>query len=411
MVITMKSKAIRMLIFLLSLLFVSYGVIEIVSRIESPYTTEPALLYEISDTEILTGVYVRDEKAISERSTGVVMYPKADGSRVTPGEVIAYGFDSSSDIIAQQDIENLTAVIESLEQVVSSGAVMGANTTQLNNEIFNSLATIKYQSDSGLMEEYHEDALDLNSQLAKKSLQLQEGDNIVTTINNYKNLCTQLETKVSSWDKSYYSSDTGYFVAGSDGLEDSITTDNIYNFTVAEIRDILTTTPDKIDNIGRIVMSHNWDILAPVNEDNINKFTIGGVIEVDFLAEDIFGIPAVVSDIVEDENGESYVILSCNYVYDKLISQRSGEIRVHFTNYEGIRISTQSIRFLDGVRGVYLIKNNTIQFKPIDVIYNGEGFALVSTITSDTNTLAKYDNVVTEGADLYDGKKIQTYNR
>ena len=56
---------------------------------------------------------------------------------------------------------------------------------------------------------------------------------------------------------------------------------------------------------------------------------------------------------------------------------------------------------------------NEISFKQIEAIYSGEDYVISNVsvkdenIADDTEVLRVYDQIVTEGANLYDGKIIQ----
>ena len=63
--------------------------------------------------------------------------------------------------------------------------------------------------------------------------------------------------------------------------------------------------------------------------------------------------------------------------------------------------------------GVYVRIGNEISFKQIEAIYSGEDYVISNVsvkdenIADDTEVLRVYDQIVTEGANLYDGKIIQ----
>ena len=59
------------------------------------------------------------------------------------------------------------------------------------------------------------------------------------------------------------------------------------------------------------------------------------------------------------------------------------------------------------VTGLYCVVGMTIRFKPVTVVYNGDGYALVKAASqSETTRLRSGDQVVVSANNLYDGKII-----
>ena len=84
---------------------------------------------------------------------------------------------------------------------------------------------------------------------------------------------------------------------------------------------------------------------------------------------------------------------------------RIEDIEIITDQYTGIRINNKAIREVDGEKGVYVLRGNIIQFKKINIISSSEEYSVVEKV-DDSSYIKQYDNVITEGVDLYDGKVV-----
>ena len=63
----------------------------------------------------------------------------------------------------------------------------------------------------------------------------------------------------------------------------------------------------------------------------------------------------------------------------------------------------------DGTTGVYCVDGENAAFRPVTLVYQGEGYALVTPAegVADTRTLRAGDQVIATSKELYDGKVIR----
>lgn len=59
-------------------------------------------------------------------------------------------------------------------------------------------------------------------------------------------------------------------------------------------------------------------------------------------------------------------------------------------------------------RGVYVVVNQALEFKKVDIIYDDVGFFISRIDSNDEELVQLYDDIVTEGTDLYEGKSINS---
>ena len=92
----------------------------------SPYKTEIASEYKITDSIGFKGVYVRNEEVITYDGSGLLSYILEDGGKVAKDSPVAMVYGSASDVESRQKIEQYQAEIKLLEQSQSPGATDSA---------------------------------------------------------------------------------------------------------------------------------------------------------------------------------------------------------------------------------------------------------------------------------------------
>ena len=62
----------------------------------------------------------------------------------------------------------------------------------------------------------------------------------------------------------------------------------------------------------------------------------------------------------------------------------------------------------DGVTGVYCLLGVRAKFKPVQVVFQGDGYMLVKAVADDSESsmLRRGDQVIVTAAELYDGKVV-----
>ena len=133
-------------------------------------------------------------------------------------------------------------------------------------------------------------------------------------------------------------------------------------------------------------------------------------------------LPVTVSHIGPEENGRCVVVFEGKSYLPQLTLLRQQSAQVVWDSAEGIRVPKEALRIdtrttenEDGtttesrVTGVYCVVGMEARFKPVEVVYSGDGFVLVrSAAASDQESLRLRpgDEIIISAKDLYDGKVV-----
>ena len=162
--------------------------------------------------------------------------------------------------------------------------------------------------------------------------------------------------------------------------------------------------------MGKIITQFNWYLVCIVNEADADTLSVGGNVKVFFpdMSDEALTMRLKAKNLSED--GTAALVLSSNLMNARLASLRMENVRIRVEEYSGYAVNKKAVRTIknaDGEEetGVFIQLGNIARFRKIEIIYSDENIVLVS--NSDQNGyLRLYDEIITEGTDLYDGKII-----
>jgi len=412
----MNNKLFSSLLLLVMLIyFTSYGVYTGVRFFYSPYKTETAFMYTVSDSFRTDAVTIRDERLISQRidENDHISYTRDDGEVVVSGSVVANIFADEEQLGYRAEIASYKSEIDLLKKAEQSANQFLA-AEGLSNQVDDSIGNI--------VEAVAEKNLD-NIKTDRDKLQLFMGRHRVSIgrDKNYSDRIRKLEDKVSSISKKLTSDhkeilveEGGYFCSKADGYE-TVLTPNLNDLTVEQYRRIISGAErvKPSDRAGKVQIGHDWFFAIVVDKSDVERFEKGTMVDVEAKVSGGASFPASVHEIIIDDSGDAVIFLKTNYVTEQLITLRRAEIEINFKSFSGLRISTEALRYDGLVEGVYVKNDKLVTFKEIKRVYTGEDYILclpADKLDEEEESLypplSQFDEVIVEGTDLYDGKVL-----
>lgn len=375
----------------------------------SPVKTEIVREYTVEDT-VETDVFVaREEKYITNKKEGTIISVIDDGSRVAKNQEVAVVFSDTEAADTYSRLRELETEIERYKKLSS----------QSDNYTFNI---------NDLDENIDIAAMDLVNSVWKKNFSaIDDGinnvrDQIVTrqiaTGNNidFNTKLSALETEYNELSKknaehsSVVSDSSGYYISGTDGLEKIVDTAKVKDLSVDDIYGVLKSRAEDVPDgaIGKVVTDFTWYFLCVVDANRTGTLEVGDSITVNLPFSAVNSVKATVYAINENTGDKAAIILSCNLMNSDISSLRHETAELVTDSYMGLRVPATAIRVNDdGEKGVFVQNGNIIEFKKLNIIYTSDDYVLSSADSVDDSFVRLYDNVVTEGKDLYDGKIVK----
>ena len=192
-----------------------------------------------------------------------------------------------------------------------------------------------------------------------------------------------------------------------DGYETVLTPDWVATATVASL-DALRPV-DERGNVGKLIDGDTWYYVSAITDEEAAQLQKRSAVTLRFAKGMEQDVTMTVSRLGPDEDGRRLLVLQC----DRLIAQttllrhQSADLVLH--RYEGLRIPANALRLSDdGTPGVYCVVGAVARFKAVEVVYQGDGYALVRPVedAAGTAVLRLGDQVIATAGELFDGKVI-----
>lgn len=391
---------------LIALCFIALISSQIYIRIHGSENTQDAVLYTCKESLSFTGVFVRDETVIYSKykGSGVMNYTVSDGSRLSKNSTVAMIYDSYSQIYNRYRIERVSEELENLQRANDRGVTDYAQPEFINAQIADSYKNLLLNLTKGNLSIVYDNSLDLiklmNIYNVATNIESDYGPRIESLSTELKNLSAALKDPEAT----ITSVNTGYFTSHVDGYESELSTAGIDSMTVDQIRDIIAnpdkTTESQKGAIGKVFEDYSWKMVGVI--DVANRYFVHQTLQFSIDSSEAIHTVTVDSITPTGNGNEAIIVISCDELDSELASTRVADVELTFVEATGIRAPRSAIRFQneeneDGlnvmVKGVYVMVGEQLEFKKLDVIYEGDDYVL-SKNTSDSEYLNLYDRIV-----------------
>ncbi len=394
----------------ISILLIVYIIYQAYMIIYDPVGTETAYEYTYTDT-IDTEVFVaRSESYVVNRQKGTIVSAVENGSRVSKGEEVAH-------IFAETDAADTYLKLREVDEQIERYSRLAA---QSDNYVFNVRDLERYIDEEAiglvkLVSERDFTSLDENVNELRNRIvtkQISTGSKLdfeakLASLKSQRESLEQLSTK----HRNVIASESGYYISGADGYENVVDCAEIKNITPDEVKAVFEAKPSPVPEgaIGRIVTEFNWYFLFVVDAKQAAGLSVGKEITVNLPYSSVNSVKAKVYTINENrETGEMAIIIACNLMNPDVASLRHETAEIVIASHTGLKIPSSALRVNDdGEKGVYVLSGNIAKFRKVNIVYSEDDFVLSRTEEGQEGYVRLYDNIITEGKDLYDGKIVK----
>lgn len=405
----MNTYTVKILVFFLSLFILITVSSQIYLRYKEDYKTETAMLYVASERIPFKGVYVRNETVINYSAGGVVSYPLPDGSKVSKDSVVAEVYSSEYNIAVNGQLSRLRDEIELLEEAQSPGTTALAQPELLSKLIDQQYSKITGEISTNDLSDLSEDRKELLKLMSILNIVVDKEENYNSRIEQLRSRYDTLMSSQLPPVETVTVDTSGYFVSYTDGFEDRLSLDNIYNISADTIKSVIDSDTDvrRSGEVGKLIDGYDWKMIGIINNED-RLFLQGAQVDMK-LSSLSYPLPVTIEAVIDTDNPrESIVILTCDKLTYDLVQRRVERVELILTDFSGIKVSRKAINFnAANEKGVYVKLGNEIYFKKLDVIYEQDSF-VISRKTSDKSYLQLYDDIVVEGVSAAEAAKTDT---
>ncbi len=393
-----------------------------------PLTTTAAYYYESDDAVTVSGYVIRQEELLPDHS-GLVYSTRQEGERVGKGRSVATVYHSEA---ALSDAKQLEILEERLEQLqYAQSAASGAQAMlKLDNSIRGGIFALKGSVAQGNLTAASQESSALQTLVLKRDYTYRGTDELEEQITALEAEIRTLRISAQAGSSPITAPRSGYYASVVDGYETVLTPAILEDLTPSKLRAV-APDPGAASSVGKLIVGSTWYYAAPVSSAAVKGLREGQEVSLRFASGLNRDITMVVHSLGQEEDGEQVLILESDSFLSITTLLRRQNAQLIFHAYGGIRVPKSALRVVtDTVPGaegeedqevrvtaVYCRVGRMAQLKPVQVVYEGEDYYLVSpdpeALGPNLNaqqlelfSIRSGDEIIVTANNLYNGKVI-----
>ena len=381
-----------------------------------PLTTTLAYTYQVEEKTALSGYVVREEQVLQE-DDGLLRLQRSEGERVSKGGTVATAYADQASLDRQNEIDGLEARIEQLEY--AQEAALGADVSmKLDDQILRDLLAVRSALASDRLAEAEEQGRELRSLVLKRDYTDSDTEDLASQIETLEAQLKTLRSQAASSTRRITAPASGLYSAVVDGYETVLTPEGLRDLTPSALKAV---KPDDSvrSQVGKLILGDSWYYVAVMYAEKAKELRESGSLTLRFSKSADRDLDVTVDAIGPEESGKAAVTFRGNTYLAQLTMLRQQSAEIIRRSVSGIRVPTEALRAekvtvdKEGDRtvtegtGVYCVVGMEARFKPVKVLYSGDGFVLVRADTEEEKTrLRDGDEIIITANDLYDRKVV-----
>jgi len=397
-------RTLKLVLALLILMVAFYLFFQVYNVANPSYKTTVALEYTVSDSIRCRGIAVRDEMTMSYGGDAAINFLIDNGEKVAKGSNIAELY-SSAEGARNSLIES--ALLDEADIYKNFSPSSSGNINSLSAQLYKHLRGVSAAVSTGDYEELSEAKSEMSDKLA--AFLSTSGKDL-----DFGSVQAELTAKSESFSSGaqparYLTAEaSGYFFNSVDGYEDVINSELLYSFSAEQLISLIeTANATTKSGMCKVIDGYFWRFAAVVDGEYAERFRVGSTLSLDFRYASVASLDMVVEEVIPTADGKkAVVVFSCDYLNGDIAALRLEEVEISFRNYTGIRVDRSALKMDNGEFGVYVKYGTSVVFKKVDVIFETDDYIISRNDTTNTETVKLYDEIITEGKELYVGKEL-----
>ena len=427
-----NSLGMKLLMTAVTLALLAYFGIQGYRYFTDPLTTTLAYNYRVEDSIGLSGYVVRQEQVLADDSSGLLRLQREEGERVSNGGIVASVYADQASLDRQAEIGALEARIEQL-QYAQDAAGSSEVSMKLDTQIMQNILEYRRCLAADRLAKAETYGGQLRALVLKRDYTYTENEDLSGQIGELQARLKELKAQAASSVRTITAPASGLYSAVVDGYENVLTPESLTDMMPSQLSAV---RPDGAvsSGVGKLILGDTWYYAASMPSEDAEELKeasdalekAGKSLILCFSKSVERDLPVTVSHLGPEENGRRVAVFEGKTYLPQLTLLRQQSAQIIWDGVEGIRvpkealrISTRTAEHEDGtseetrVTGLYCIVGMEARFKPVEVLYNGNGFLLVRAAAPEDREnlrLRPGDEVIITANDLYDGKVVGQKN-
>lgn len=382
---------------------VLYFGVQLRNYLSDPLTTTLVYAATAEDTVVANGYLIREEETFSS-SAATLSHEQAEGAKVGIGQTIAVAYSNSTALDTVAQIQSQELQLQQLQFALESYLDPDA-ALKLDGTIHEDLLAVRRSVSGGDYTDVDE-LSELKAGVMKRDYTYTDKESIEADIAETQHEIEANKATLSTVE-SIRAPQSGVYSAVCDGYETVLTPDMLAELTAAKLESVNPVESNA--NVGKLIYGDRWYYAAVISQEEADLLAKRSQVTLRFAKGLQFDLTMNIKSIGEAENGKCLLVLYSDKYLSQTTTLRHQAAELILRRYEGLRLPSNALRVNEeGTPGVYCVVGVTARFKPVDVVYQGEGYVLVKAAsgTEGTTVLRIGDEVIATSGELYDGKVV-----
>lgn len=408
----LKEYSLRIAMTVLLFCILVYTVYHAAGSTAGSLQTTPAR--QINDRRLIGAqVYLfRDENLLTVPQKGLVNTLVKSGSKVGKNTVLAevWSGDGETTDEMQQTLDLLNRSIRILEESIPGETVSLSQAEPSRSAAASDLLAVRRAIRNGSWSRIPKLSDEILLLLNRFRALTGNREEIQSTLDQLKavrdRVLTGTKTAVANGQSSGY-----YFDRSTvDGYETIFTAYELENLTAARLRELAAMKPARDADgfaVGKISYTFRWYLAAELSPGDAAFFTEGGLYPFAFPENSGVTLELTCTAVRESESGTVAVFASDTSPED-FVWLRTQNAEITVGSVAGYYVPDRAVVTQGDLTGVYVFENNTVLFRRVAVLYEGDGYLIAAREDNDPESEFAYlsvnDLMITSGKNLYHGK-------
>lgn len=409
------SPIIKYLMTLICLAMLAYFSIQLYQYSTDPLMTTAAYAYQVEESLPVTGYVIRQERVLE--GEGLLRLVRAEGDRVSSGGLVAQVYADQASLDRQDEIDRLQERLEQLEAVMDVASSSQVS-LKLDSQIAEKLIATRQSLAADRLDMVREDASTLKSLVLRRDFTYTDAEDVSAQIQDLTAQLKSLRAQTSGSVKSVRAPVSGIYSAEVDGYEAVLTPEMLEGLRPSTLNSV---QPSGGGNpVGKLILGDDWYYAVVLSREEAAEWAVGDWVTLRFAKGVDSDLNVQICEIGPEESGRVAVVFHSNAYLAQMTLLRRQSADVIQRTISGIRVPLQAVRVErqtvtgeDGketaqqVTGVYCMVGLKSWFKPVELLWSGDGFALVRPLSSNnTLRLRPGDQVIISAPGLQNGSVV-----
>ena len=238
-----------------------------------------------------------------------------------------------------------------------------------------------------------------------------DGEQLKKSLDNYRKEREKLKGQYSGAYETINADEGGYFYRDVDGYESIFSSENIDELTYDSFLDMTQKEPLDEAYVGKMLLDYRWYLVIPTVKGISDSFNVGEVYDISFPDSGNRTLKMALDNVIYDSTGaRSLMVFICGIVDESFDFLREQQVNITHKNITGYRIPESAVCEIGGNTGVYILSDGMASFRKVVILYEGDGYYIVSSENGTQGDYYKYlklnDNIIVDCRNMYEGKVI-----